>query len=326
MSPILLDFMEQNNFTFGMLVQIIRKRFKLLIIVGVLAVAGSAIFSGPTFITPKFKSQAIVYPINLYAYGMESLTEQMIQLFQSSDVRDSLIHKFDLAEVYKLNPEKQGFKHNLYMEYDDHVVVSRTNYESVRLEIFDEDPVRARDMVNEMIIQLNRKARKLERNRALERLEVAKGQLDYQQHVLDSINRELSYLRLESGLLDYEIQTERVTEGYMKMLSQSNVSKANLEEIRTMLDNLSNKGGVFMALTEMSRTGQENYNALFIEYQEILRDVNQNLSFTNVIASPEVADKKARPIRWLIVLSATVSALLVALVVLLLFEKRVEKA
>lgn len=318
--------MEQSNFTFGMLVDIIRKRFKLLIIVGVVAVIGSAIFSGPTFITPKYKSQAIVYPINLYAYGMESLTEQMIQLFESSAVRDSLIHKYNLADVYELEPDKPGFKHDLYLEYDDHVMVSRTNYESVRLEVYDQDPERAQEMVNEMIKQMNIKARTLERNRALERLEVIRGQLDYQQFVLDSINGVLGELRLESGLLDYEIQTERVTEGYMKMLSQPNVSKAKLDEVRVMLDNLSNKGGLFMSLTEMSRKGQEHYNNLFIQYQDILRDVNQDLSFTNVIAAPEVADKKALPIRWLIVLSATISALLVTLVVLLLFEKRVEKA
>jgi capsular polysaccharide biosynthesis protein len=318
--------MEQNNFTFGMLVRIIRKRFKIILLVGIVAVVGSAIFSGPTFITPKYKSQAIVYPINLYAYGMESLTEQMLQLSQSNEIRDSLIEKFGLVEVYKLNPDKEGFRHNLLMEYNDHVIVSRTNYESVRIEVFDENPERARDMANEMIKQINIKARKLERARALERLKVAKDQLDYQQHVLDSINSLLSELRLESKLLDYEIQTERVTEGYMKMLSQSNVNAANLQEVRTMLDNLTEKGGVFMALTEMSRQGQENYNELFIEYQEVLKDVNQDLSFTNVIASPEVADKKALPVRWLIVLSATVSALLVVLVVLLLFEKRVEKA
>jgi len=318
--------MEQNNFTFGMLVRIIRKRFKIILLVGIVAVVGSAIFSGPTFITPKYKSQAIVYPINLYAYGMESLTEQMLQLSQSNEIRDSLIEKFGLVEVYKLNPDKEGFRHNLLMEYNDHVIVSRTNYESVRIEVFDENPERARDMANEMIKQINIKARKLERARALERLEVAKNQLEYQQHVLDSINSLLSVLRTESRLLDYEIQTERVTEGYMKMLSQSNVNSANLQEVRTMLDNLTEKGGVFMALTEMSRQGQENYNELFIEYQNVLKDVNQDLSFTNVIASPEVADKKALPVRWLIVLSATVSALLVALVVLLLFEKRVEKA
>jgi len=318
--------MEQNNFTFGMLVRIIRKRFKIILLVGIVALIGSAIFSGPAFITPKYKSQAIVYPINMYPYGMESLTEQMLQLSQSNEIRDSLIEKFGLVEVYKLNPGKEGFKHNLLMEYSDHVIVSRTNYESVRIEVFDESPERARDMANEMIRQINIKARKLEKGRAMERLKVAKDQLDFQQHVLDSINSLLSELRLENKLLDYEIQTERVTEGYMKMLSQSNVNSANLQEVRAMLDNLTEKGGVFMALTEMSRQGQENYNDLFIEYQEVLKDVNKNLSVTNVIASPEVADKKALPVRWLIVLSATVSALLIVLVVLLLFEKRVEKA
>jgi capsular polysaccharide biosynthesis protein len=317
--------MEQNNFSFGMLVDIIRKRFKLLAIVALIALVGSAIFSGPAFIPPKYKSVAIVYPINLEAYGSESLTEQLLQLFQSTSIRDSLIEKFDLAEVYELNPEKEGFRHNLLNEFNDHILVSKTNFESVKIEVYDVSPERARDMAQEMVVQLNYKARKLQRDKALEQLRVSKNQLEYQANMLDSINIQLSDLRKGSGLLDYQIQTERITEGYLKMLAESRVSESRIKEVRKMLDDLGDKGGVFMALSQMSEMGHENYNSLLIEYQRILRDVNQELTYTHMVATPEVADKKSLPVRWLIVLSALISSMLVALVVLLLFEKRIQK-
>lgn len=305
-----------------MLVDVIRRRFKLLIIIGVIAIIGSAIFSGPTFIPPKYKSQAIVYPINLEPYGEESLTEQLLQLYQGNDIRDSIITKFDLAEVYELEPDQDGFKYNLYNEFNEHVIVSRTNYESVKIEVYDKVPERAKAIADEMIQQINYKARKMRKAKAIEHLEVAKSQMDYQKHVLDSINATLSDLRQNNGLLDYQLQTERVTEGYLKMLLQANVSEARLNEVRDMLDHLGEHGGTFMALSRMSALGQDNYNNLFVYYQGILKEVNQELSYVNIVASPEVADKKSYPVRWLIVVTSTLSILLVALIILLLFEKR----
>lgn len=305
-----------------MLVDVIKRRFKLLIIVTVVAIIGSAIFSGPTFISPKYKSQAIVYPINLVPYGEESLTEQLLQLYQGNDIRDSIIQKFDLAEVYEIEEDQDGFKHSLYSEYNDHVVVSRTNYESVKIEVYDKDPVRAKEIADEMINQVNYKGRQMQRAKAMEHLEVASQQLDYQKEVLDSINLTLSELRRDNGLLDYHVQTERVTEGYLKMLLRANVKEERLNEVREMLDHLGEHGGQFMALSQMSRLGQDNYNALLVHYQGILKEVKQELSFVNVVAHPEVADKKSYPVRWLIVVTSTLSIVLISLIIMLLFEKR----
>ncbi len=317
--------MEQN-FTFGMLVKIIRKRFLLLVGIAIIAAIGAAIFSSPAFIPPKYKSEAIVYPINLEPYSNESRTELLLQIAMSSSIRDSIIDKFDLAEVYELDPGSEGFKHSLYSEYNDNVVVSRTNYESVRIEVLNEDPVRAKEMADELILQINYKGQSLSRKKAIEHLGVARNQMDYQQQVLDSINGLLSELRTNNQLLDYQIQTERITEGYLKMLATANVRESRLEEVRSMLDDLGEKGGIFMALSQMSELGHENYNELFNYYQGILKEVNQQLSYTNVVSSPEVADKKAYPVRWLILVTTVVSTLLISLIIMLLFEKRIEKA
>jgi len=318
--------MEQQNFSFSMLMDIIVRRIKLLTIIGLIALVGAVIFSSPFFITPKYKSTAIVYPINLKSYGNESLTEQLLQLFQSTDIRDSVIEKFDLVNVYKLNPKSTGFKHNLYNEYLDHVVVSKTNYESVKVEVLDESPERAQLIAFEIIFQLNSKARRLKKKEAQEKLELASSMLDYQRSYLDSINNRLSKLREGNGLLDYQIQTERVTEGYMKMLGQNGVNQANLMEVRKMLQDLKDNGGLFMALTQMSELGHEQYNELYIQYQEVLKELKQEYSYTDVIVNPEVADKKAYPVRWLIVASTVLSVLLFALFILLLFDKRWKKA
>jgi capsular polysaccharide biosynthesis protein len=318
--------MEQQSFSFSMLLDIIVRRIKLLAIVAVVTIIGAAIFSSPFFITPKYKSTAIVYPINLRAYANESLTEQLLQLFQATAIRDSIIEKFDLATVYKIDTNNTEFRYNLINEYLDHVIVSKTNYESVKIEVLDEDPERAKTMADEIIFQLNSQTRRLKKTEARQRMELSVTMLDHQKRYLDSINHELYKLREGNGLLDYQIQTERVTEGYMKMLSQSGVDKENLREVREMLQDLKNNGGIFMTLTQMSELGHEQYNALHIQHQEILKEIKQEYSYTDVVVNPEVADKKSYPVRWLIVVSTTLSVLLFALIVLLLFDKRWRQA
>ena len=64
-----------------------------LICVGVVAFLSSLVFSSAYFIPPKFKSTAVVYPVNLIPYSNESATEQLLQLLQSGDVRLNVINK-----------------------------------------------------------------------------------------------------------------------------------------------------------------------------------------------------------------------------------------
>ena len=84
---------------------------KPLIIVGVISLVASAIFSGPAFIKPKYKSFAILYPTNLIAYSQESATEQLVQLLQSADIRDQLINSFNLYQHYEIDTSYATFHH-----------------------------------------------------------------------------------------------------------------------------------------------------------------------------------------------------------------------
>ena len=80
-----------SDFRFDDIFKIIRKNFKIFMGVSIISVALAVIFSSPTFIPPKYKSEAVVYPINISNYGTESRIEQMLQLFEGNDIRDSII-------------------------------------------------------------------------------------------------------------------------------------------------------------------------------------------------------------------------------------------
>ena len=69
-----------NYFDNTPLVKVIYKwKWHIITITLVAAILG-AVFSGSKFITPLFKSSAILYPSNITAYSDETCTEQMIQI------------------------------------------------------------------------------------------------------------------------------------------------------------------------------------------------------------------------------------------------------
>ncbi|MFO7723431.1 MAG: Wzz/FepE/Etk N-terminal domain-containing protein, partial [Bacteroidales bacterium] len=101
-------------------------KWKWVIAIAVIA-AGllAAIFSGPRFITPMFKSVVILFPTStnsvskalmdeipgskqdIMAFGEEAEAEQMLQILNSSEIRDRIIQKYDLRKHYKIRPQSK---------------------------------------------------------------------------------------------------------------------------------------------------------------------------------------------------------------------------
>jgi capsule polysaccharide export protein KpsE/RkpR len=296
-----------ERFSFAYFVDIIVRRWKLFLGVAFLAVAVSALLSGPSFIRPRYRSMAIVYPVNLTSYSIETRADQLLQLMESNSIRDSLIQKFDLRNHYRIDTAQVSDRHILYNVYKERVEISKTRYESVQVEVTDEDPVVARDMVQAILDQVNLLARRLQREKSQEVLRIAERSLSNTKDKLAEVEQRLDTLRNQSGLLAYDAQTKELTKAYMKLLT-SGGSQAQKEAVQKMLTGLETKGGEFRSLTDLSNMFRGEYTKSLEEYEHAVNDMTKVLTYTNVVVYPEIPDKKVYPLRWLIVLVALVSA------------------
>lgn len=296
--------------------QLLCTRWRTFVVVALMAAGLSALLSGPRFITPRFRSSAIVYPVNLNSYSIETRTDQLLQLLESNSIRDSLIAEFGLMAHWKLDTAVLSGRYYLYNEYKDRVDISKTRYESVQIEVVDEDPVLARDLVREMLRQADLLARRLQREKSAEVLAIAERALKHEKAKMDSAEARLRELREKSGLLVYEAQTEELTKGYVRMLTRPGATQAQKEEVQGMLDELEKQGGEFRGLTDLADMFRQNYDRLLTDAEKVRNDMTKELTYTNVIVYPEVSDKKVYPIRWLIVMVATASAVFLAFVLL----------
>ncbi|MFZ1691938.1 MAG: Wzz/FepE/Etk N-terminal domain-containing protein [Flavobacteriales bacterium] len=297
-----------------------RRHARLFIVVGVIAAVLSAVLSSPGFMPPRYKSSATVYPVNLNSYSIETRTDQLLQLLESNSIRDSLILKFDLPAKYEIDTMGRGGYWALYNEFNERVEVSKTRLESVQIEVVDEDPVVARDMVLEMLKQVNLLARRLQREKSQEVLAIAERSLNHERHKLDEVERKLDVLRREKGLLSYEAQVKELTKGLVRALAGG--SAAQRDALQARLRDLEEKGGEFRELSELSNLFRQNYDRSLTEYEKVVNDVTKELTYTNVVVYPEVSDKKVYPVRWLIVSTATLAALFLCFVLLVWRDHR----
>lgn len=289
----------------------------IVVIAGILAV----IFSGRQFITPKFKATAIVYPSNIEPYTDESKTEQMLQWFNSNDIKSSVIEKFNLGEHYKIDRENEYYRWVLFKEYKENVSISKTKYESVEIEVMDEDP----EMVNKMVLAIieffNKKVQVIHKEKYIEVLNVAEKQLNRKNNEVDSVKKRLAELNRKFGMLDYTLEVEELTKGYLGTVEGNDINIHN-QKVESLRKNYRDKGTEFRWLQYRLASLQNEYQNALNHYQSTLMDVESEFTYTNMVTSPEVPDRKAYPKRWLILLYSVVGAFFMALIVISLIENK----
>lgn len=280
----------------------------------------AVVFSGSTFIKPKYNSVGLVYPSNISTYSDESETEQMLQWFESRDIVDSMINKFDLLNHYNININDKYFKSRIYKEFHNNVTISRTKYESVEIEITDTDPNVACDMVNAMIDFYNKKVSYIHKEKYLEVLIIEESRLMEKKKQQDSLMKVIKNIRTKYELIDYGIQTNEVTRGYLGTFDGSNMANVNLKEVERIKHNIENKGDSLLLITNQISSVSDAYNKYKISYEDALRNVNKVQTYVNIITYPYPADKKSYPIRWVIVVFTTFFSLLTAFMTIFILE------
>ncbi len=291
--------------TFMRMVDTIRERWRLFAVTALVAIACSVVFSTPYFIKPRYRSEAVVYPVFISTYSVETTTDQLLQLLESNSIRDSLIMRFNLAAHYDIDTLVRGNRTVLNKLYAERVSIEKTRFESVHIRVEDEDPEMARDMVKEILHQTDLLARRLQRKTSAEMLGVIQLGLAHTRAKLDSVEARLNELRQTQGLLDYALQTREFSRGYVQSLG-----KGTTKEIEARLNALEAHGGEFEQLTLLNANLSADYNKQLSQERQVVLDMGKEITYTNVVVSPEVPDKKIYPIRWLIVLASTIAALL----------------
>lgn len=320
------DFNSLNLLAF------IYKWRKQIIYVGILAAILSTIAS--FMITPKYKSTVIMFPTqtssiskalltesngkdDILKFGEEEEAEQMLQILNSDEIKARISKQFNLMQHYNIDTADKFKYTKLFDEYKDNISYERTEFMSVKVDVMDKDPQVASDICNEISNLMDSVKNKMQKQRAYAGLKIVERSYLALKQEIQGINDSLKVLRL-MGINDYETQSQVFNEQYAMAIAKNNTTGARLLEEKLKV--LSTYGGAYVSLRELHEEQIKQLALIKAKYEEAKVDAEQILTQKFIVNRAVKAEKKAYPIRWLIVVVSTVSAMLFAFLLLLIVE------
>lgn len=300
-----------------------------LIIAGLIGGVASAAAS--FLIEPEFQSSVVLFALpqqsigaqfyeaekreDILAYGETEDAERLLQILNSDRVRRRIIEKYDLWTHYGIARNEPGAQADMAKKYAGKVGAALTRYGSIQIDVFDKEPVMARDMADDIANLTDSVANQLRNDRAMEAFRYAKQSLEQHQKGIERMEERLADLRKE-GVYDYPVQIEGLNEQYATALAEGQPGRA--ANILEKMERLAPFASEFNQLTTKLDDAFEQEAVLKKRFDLNKLDAESQIPAAFVVDRAAVADKKARPVRWLLTLMGAISVALSALVFLLM--------
>ena len=251
------------------------------------------------------------YRKDVLEFGEEEEAEQLLQVLNSDEMRDSIIMRFNLYHHYDVNQDDEFPKTTVNTMYSKLVSIKKTKFNSIEIIVLDKDPIMASNIANEYLTLMDvviSRIRKKRSQQALTILESRKKLLYKQRNLIqDSVQDYRS-----NGIISVGTQVERLTEQYAIALAANNLNGAR--RIKEELNHLAQHAGAHDMLLRKSYAIENELSKIEFESDRVLIDTNYALENKFIINKAYPADKKSYPVRWLIVISSLISVFVFSII------------
>lgn len=310
----------------NLLVTIWKKRKILLIVTGSALVISTVI---AFLMTPIYRSTAIVFPAatstvsfseqrNAKAssmdFGEEEQAEQLIQILQSSRIRDIVVQRFDLMKHYEIDPSDANKHYKLVKEYNENILFVRTRYGSIQIDVLDRDPKLAAEIANKIVDLIDTVKNEMVYERTLPAFEINKRKKDQME-----ADRKMIIAQLDS-LADMGVVP---LEGRANLFAAYVDAKnpADRAEFKERIDINMKYGATFDALEYIRNEKIMKLADFSVSYEQAESDANTKFNHKFVVEHAVVADKKDKPKRLIIMLLSTLGTFVFMVFALLVQDK-----
>lgn len=300
--------------------RLLYSRRKFIVALSLICGVAAVIFSSPFFLTPLFRSETILYPPATNSskslierdarFGSDKEIDEQIQLLRSTVVRDSVIRKFELYSQYEVDTNRSDKRYQLYELYDSNIKIERTRYNSISVSVLDANPELAARMANYIVAtgdQLRSVVIKSKLREAVNALNKSLFELSVSIDASASAINQKFGRKVVSG-------TEYSRRDYLEQLKE----QLDLKEVMQSARNTNNTSRLEELYLYESKLQQ--LAAIRSTYDQAVAGLNNQVPSSFVISPAEIADKKAFPIRWLIVLAALAGSFFAACIIVVISE------
>ena len=313
------DPKKWEDFDSSNIVVFLYKWRKPLFIVIIVALIGSWFFSLPWFITPKYKSTVVMFPAStnsvskallieqrqvgqdIMSFGEDEQAEQMMQIL-NSNIDSTARYKYSL----------------LFNEYERNISFRRTPFMAVQIIVYDTDPQLAADIANTIAALLDSIKNEMQHERAIQGLAVVEMEHETLQQEVNTIVDSLITLG-KLGVNDVEYQSQVLNQQVAIAIMEGNTEAQR--QLQKRLDILGQYGGIYMSLKNALEYKTEQLTMIQARLKEATVDARESLPQKFIVSDAFKAEKKSYPIRWLVIVVSTLSALFLTIIVIMIIEK-----
>jgi uncharacterized protein involved in exopolysaccharide biosynthesis len=300
---------------------------KFLIIIGLIAAITSSIIS--LLIEEKYESVVTLYPAksssvtfnevtnedqSVSKFGEEEEAEQMLQILESSFIRNEIINKFQLLKHYEINKEDEFAYTDLQETYSDNINFERNKNGAVLIKVLDKNPDTAANIANNIALLFDSTKNAMINERALTDYNIKKNKL----HKLKS---ELQEIRdTMSQLTSIGVVTQDAYQALTEAMINISDSKMKAEYIKK-INQTEKYGSILTSFQVEAEFMTERIATMQTAFEQAEADANSSISHKFIVDIAYPAEKKSYPIRWLIVVISTFSTVFFSIILLLFKEK-----
>ena len=309
------------------LIQFIWKNKKPIIIITSFAAIVSIVVS--FLITPMYLSSAIVFPAasgnvsfdaqrNVKAaamdFGEEEQAEQLVQILQSSRIKDRIVNKYHLLSDYEISENDPNKNYKLNKAYYGNFTFNRTRFGSIQIDVLDKDPKKAADMANDIVDLIDTVKNEMIRERTIPAFEINLRKKKQMEHERDSLLTRLEELA-QLGVLPNDVRATL----YQALVDSK--SPAEKTEIQRKIDINTKYGSVYDGLEYQRNEKIVKIEDFRVSYEQAESDANAKFNHKFVVEKAVVADRKEKPKRMIIVLVSTIGGFIFGLFFLLIQQR-----
>lgn len=324
--------MTENISSTGLIVKIYKWR-KFFLWVSAISFVVTAII---VFVMPKqYKSTAILFASRQFSVsklviepnagnqedymeiGDEDDCEKLIQIIGSDALKLRVADAYNLWERWDLKDSLLGY-HYLKQKWQDMVVIKRTEFNSIKVEVYDYTPEGAAQIANGICDYCDTIKRDMTRQVAGQVLTIVKDEYDATLLRMKELEDSLQTLR-GLGVLHYKEQVKAYSKSYARAIEKNDV--AAIKRLEGKLDTLKKYGSAYQNVHDNLEKYSFKYPDIKGKYDEALVNYNTSMPMKFVVERAKANYYKEKPRRTIIVGLVLAANNLIALLLLLLKEK-----
>ena len=300
---------------------------KAILIIAFFAALTSSIVS--LLIDEKYKSSVILYPAktssvtfiefvseqqSISKFGDDEEAEQMLQILESNSIRDKIIEKYNLSNHYQIDKESKYFNSELFLKYTENINFERNKNGAVIISVMDISADTAALIANDIAALFDSTKNNMIQERATADLNIKRQKLEKMKLEMKELIDTMSTLS-SLGVVTNEAY-QGLTDAFVN--SKDKVTKS---EFKAKMEMSEKYGSTLKSFQIKSEFLSARIATMKTSYEQAESNANSSLTHKFLVENAYPADRKSYPIRWLIVVISTISAVLLACVGFLFAER-----